>query len=73
MIQPVANYPNPTPHLQQFLDLLDRTAEAQGRNVPPIVDLEKLRHLPPDTFGRNWADFLDKHNLKPFTTGSRLF
>jgi ubiquinone biosynthesis protein Coq4 len=62
---------NPTPRLQQFLKLLDRIADIRGASVPPIVDIEKLRTLPPDTFGRTWADFLDAHNLKPFTTGSR--
>ncbi|MFN6568411.1 Coq4 family protein [Dendronalium sp. ChiSLP03b] len=33
--------------------------------------VEKLRSLPTGTFGRNWADFLDEYNLKPFTTGAR--
>ncbi|MEA5514831.1 Coq4 family protein [Nodularia sp. UHCC 0506] len=71
MIQTSVNSPNPTPHLQKFLDLLDRTADAQGWSVPQIVDLEKLRHLPTGTFGRTWANFLDAHHLKPFTTGTR--
>ena len=62
---------NPTPRLQQVLDLIDKVTEAQGLSVPQIVDIEKLRTLPSGTFGRTWADFLDKHNLKPFTTGSR--
>ena len=62
---------NPTPRLQQFFKFLDRIADIRGASVPPIVDIEKLRTLPPDTFGRTWTDFLDAHNLKPFTTGSR--
>ncbi|WP_373528563.1 hypothetical protein [Nostoc sp.] len=52
MMQPFAASPNPTPRLQQILDLLDRITEAQGQNVPPIVDIEKLRFLPTATFGR---------------------
>ncbi|MEH2027090.1 Coq4 family protein [Nostoc sp.] len=71
MMQPFAASPNPAPRLQQVLDVLDRIAEAQGRDVPQIVQIEKLRFLPTGTFGRTWADFLNEHNLKPFTTGSR--
>ncbi|MGF1939323.1 MAG: hypothetical protein RM347_034090 [Nostoc sp. ChiQUE02] len=71
MIQPFAASPNPALRLQQVLDLLDRIAEAQGRDVPQIVEIEKLHFLPTGTFGKTWADFLNEHNLKPFTTGSR--
>ncbi|WP_292770706.1 Coq4 family protein [Nostoc sp. NOS(2021)] len=71
MMQPVTAYPNPAPRLQQVLNLLDRIAEAEGRDVPQIVEIEKLRLLPTGTFGRTWANFLNEHNLKPFTTGSR--
>ena len=71
MMQPFAASPNPAPRLQQVLDVLDRIAQAQGRDVPQIVKIEKLRFLPTGTFGRTWADFLNEHNLKPFTTGSR--
>lgn len=62
---------NPTPRLQRLLKLIDRVADIRGASVPPIVDMETLRTLPPDTFGRTWADFLNAHHLKPFTTGSR--
>ncbi|AFY44152.1 Coq4 family protein [Nostoc sp. PCC 7107] len=62
---------NSTPRIQKFLDTLDRVAEARGKNVPQIVYLEKLRSLPSGTFGKAWFDFLDTHNLKPFTTGLR--
>ncbi|MEH1863610.1 MAG: Coq4 family protein [Nostoc sp.] len=71
MMQPLVASPNPVPHLQQVLDLIDRIAVAQGRDVPQIVAIEKLRFLPTDTFGRTWADFLNEHNFQPFTTGSR--
>ncbi|MEH2442645.1 hypothetical protein [Nostoc sp.] len=71
MMQPFAASPNPTPRLQQVLDLIDRVAIAQGRDVPQIVEIERLRFLPTGTFGRTWANFLNEHNLQPFTTGSR--
>ncbi|MEH2150743.1 Coq4 family protein, partial [Nostoc sp.] len=71
MMQSFAASLNPAPSLQQVLDLLDRIVEAQGRDVPQIVEIEKLRFLPTGTFGRTWADFLNENNLKPFTTGSR--
>ncbi|WP_392533506.1 Coq4 family protein [Nostoc sp. C117] len=70
-MQSSAAYSNSIIPLQQVLDLLDRIAKIQGRDVPPIVEIEKLRLLPTGTFGRSWADFLNEHNLKPFTTGSR--
>jgi ubiquinone biosynthesis protein COQ4 len=70
-MQPLTASPNLTPRLQQFLDFLDSIAEARGRTVPQIVEIEKLRSLPAGTFGRTWADFLHEHNLKPFTTGGR--
>ncbi|QLE44709.1 hypothetical protein FD723_08655 [Nostoc sp. C052] len=70
-MQPLTASPNPAPRLQQVLDILDRIAKAQGRDVPQIVEIEKLRFLSTGTFGRTWADFLTAHNLKPFTTGSR--
>lgn len=71
MMQPLATSSGSTPHLQQFLDLVDRLAQARGQTFPPIVEVEKLRSLPQGTFGKTWADFLEKHNLKPFTTGPR--
>jgi ubiquinone biosynthesis protein Coq4 len=54
-----------------YLNLIDRLAQAQGLNMPPIVEIEKLRSLPSGTFGRTWADFLDAHHLPPMTTGPR--
>jgi ubiquinone biosynthesis protein Coq4 len=70
-MQPLTDSSNPPPRLQEALDLLDCIAEAQGQNVPQIVEIEKLRFLPTGTFGRTWVDFLNEHNLKPLTTGSR--
>ncbi|MBW4565137.1 MAG: hypothetical protein KME32_29380 [Mojavia pulchra JT2-VF2] len=70
-MQPLYASPNPTPRLQQLLDLVDRHAEAQGIAVPQIVYIEKLRSLPQGTFGRAWANLLDENKLQPFTTGIR--
>jgi ubiquinone biosynthesis protein COQ4 len=71
MINASVTTPNPTPFVTVFLDLLDRSSELLGTNVPPIIQIEKLRQLPIGTFGRSLADFLDQHNLQPFTTGPR--
>lgn len=62
---------NPTPPLQEVLDIIDKVTEAKGLSVLQIVDIEKLRTLPSGAFGRTWAHFVDEQNLKPFTTGSR--
>lgn len=70
-MQSFAPSSQPTPHLQQFLDLIDRVTEVRGANVPRIVNIEELRSYPLGTFGRTWADFLDSHHLQPFTTGPR--
>ncbi|MBE9206801.1 hypothetical protein IQ244_09790 [Nostoc sp. LEGE 06077] len=70
-MQPDIASSNPTPRIQQFLDILDRVTEARGKNVPQIVHVEKLRSLPANSFGKTWVDFLDAHNLQPFTTGLR--
>ncbi|BAZ33121.1 hypothetical protein NIES4074_56310 [Cylindrospermum sp. NIES-4074] len=71
MMPSSAASPNSAPPVQKVLDLLDRITEAQGKNVSQIVNIQKLRSLPPGTFGRIWADTLDANNLQPFTTGSR--
>jgi len=55
----------------QFLQLLDRLFDAIGLSVPPIVEPEQLRSLPPETLGRSWMDALDQHHLTPFMTGPR--
>ncbi|MEA5616303.1 hypothetical protein VB711_00400 [Cronbergia sp. UHCC 0137] len=57
--------------IEKFLSLIDRVSEKQGQSVPQIVEIEKLRSLSTDTFGRIVANFLDANNLKPFTTGPR--
>ncbi|WP_244997502.1 hypothetical protein [Richelia sinica] len=59
------------PNLDKFLHQLDQITESQGLNVPPIVNIDKMRSLPQGTFGRIWADLLDANHLQPFTTGTR--
>jgi hypothetical protein len=44
-MQPFAADSQPTPRLQQFLDLIDDITAARGENVPAIVAIEKLRSL----------------------------
>lgn len=63
---------NPVPLLKPFLTLLDRTTEVMGLHVQTIVDLDYLRLLPSDSFGKAWANHLDESNLLPFSAGVRL-
>jgi len=62
---------SPEARIAHFLQRVDQVGEVLGINVPPIVELQHLRQLPHGTLGRTLADFLDQHNLKPFTTGPR--
>lgn len=71
MMQSSAASPNLPPRVQKLLNVVDGLTEIQGKNVSPIVEIEKLRFLPTGTFDRSWANFLHEHNLTPFTTGSR--
>jgi ubiquinone biosynthesis protein COQ4 len=71
MLTPLENA-SPTPlRIALFLNTVDRTTELLGLDVPQIIEIEKLRTLPPGTFGRAIADFLDRHQLTPFTKGAR--
>ncbi|MEM7716954.1 MAG: Coq4 family protein, partial [Cyanobacteria bacterium P01_A01_bin.68] len=56
---------------QVFFKIIDSFSEAGGKNVPQIVDIEKLRFCKQGSFGKAWADFLDSNNLQPLTTGFR--
>jgi ubiquinone biosynthesis protein COQ4 len=60
------------PLLKPFLTLLDRMTEMMGLHVQTIVDLDYLRSLPSDSFGKAWANHLDESNLLPFSAGVRL-
>lgn len=57
----------PALYVQQFLDGIDPVV--RGRSAPQLVRVEELRALPAGTFGRAWADFLDRHQLQPLTSG----
>jgi ubiquinone biosynthesis protein COQ4 len=63
---------SPSPSLiPHFLYLVDRLSDFLGASVAPLVELDKLRSLPPHTLGRAWADALDRAQLAPLTTGPR--
>lgn len=62
---------NEFPHVETFLNLVDKIGENLNLNVPAIVKIEKLRSLPPNTLGRTLAEFLQSHQLKPLTVGPR--
>ncbi|HEY9639854.1 MAG TPA: Coq4 family protein [Coleofasciculaceae cyanobacterium] len=64
-------HPSTNLRIARFLKGIDHLSDALGTSVPPIVNLDELRSLPPGTLGRAWADSLDQHQLQPFTTGFR--
>jgi ubiquinone biosynthesis protein Coq4 len=53
--------------VQKFWYGMDR--EARGLSAPQLVRVGELRSMPVGTFGRAWADFLDRHQLQPLTCG----
>lgn len=57
--------------IQQFLDSVDVVSDHLGWSVDPILELEQLRTLPLGSLGRTLADFLDRHQMDPLTTGPR--
>lgn len=60
-----------TPNIQGFFKVIDNFSEVRGKNVPQIVDIDKLRSFPEGSFGKAWADFLDDNDLQPLTKGFR--
>ncbi|MEO1428270.1 MAG: Coq4 family protein [Cyanobacteria bacterium J06633_8] len=60
-----------TPRVEKFFNFIDNVSEARGKNVPQIVEIEKLRSFPEGTLGKVWANFLDDNDLQPLTTGFR--
>ncbi|WP_017659661.1 hypothetical protein [Baaleninema simplex] len=60
-----------TPAIDVFLKMMSHVNRSLQRDIPPIADLNQLRSLPPDTFGRAWADLIDDRGLEPFTAGPR--
>ena len=59
------------PKIQGFFKVIDNFSEVRGKNVPQIVDIDKLRSFPEGSFGKAWANFLDDNDLQPLTTGFR--
>ncbi|MDY6900098.1 MAG: Coq4 family protein [Cyanobacteriota bacterium] len=59
------------PNIKGFFNIIDNFSEARGKDVPQIVKIEELRSFPEGTFGKAWADFLDKNDLQPLSTGFR--
>ncbi|MEM6436455.1 MAG: hypothetical protein AAF773_21795 [Cyanobacteria bacterium P01_D01_bin.115] len=56
---------------QRFLSLLNWVHTKLGLNVPPILEMDDRRSLPPDSLGRAWIDHLVAHDLEPFDHGPR--
>ena len=59
------------PLISLFLNLVDRFSDRLGVSVPLLVEMDKLRSLPPSTLGHAWADALDRAHLSPLNTGPR--
>ncbi|MDJ1177614.1 hypothetical protein PJF56_01935 [Roseofilum sp. BLCC_M91] len=57
--------------VDEVLRVVSAIATQLGLSVPPVVEMDYLRSLPPDRFGYAWAKHLDDHNLKPFLEGLR--
>ncbi|MBD2041239.1 hypothetical protein [Microcoleus sp. FACHB-672] len=62
---------NSAPRFQQLQNREDRVSRLCGMNACQIVNLKQLQALPTGSFGRAWADFLDRHQLEPISTGPR--
>ena len=56
---------------KRFLSVLNWVHTQLGLNVVPIVEMDALRSLPPDSLGRAWANHLAEHDLEPFEHGPR--
>lgn len=57
--------------VERFLQLLNGLNCRLSRNVSPIVHIDNLRSLPPDSLGHVWAQHLDSNGLQPFDSGTR--
>lgn len=54
-----------------FLQVFGWVNDRLALNVPPIVEMDYLRSLPPGTLGHAWAEHLDANGLAPFVRGPR--
>lgn len=58
-----------------LLGRIDPTLAERLRGLDPLiprVDMPALRELPVGTFGRAYADFLDRNQLQPFVLGPQV-
>ena len=62
---------NQGPQAQRCWSVLNWVNTQLGLNVAPIVEMDALRSLPPDSLGRAWIDHLVAHDLEPFDHGPR--
>ncbi|HSM82855.1 MAG TPA: Coq4 family protein [Nodosilinea sp.] len=60
-----------TQRVERFFQVLGWVTDRLDLNVPPIVEMDYLRSLPPGTLGRAWAEHLDVNGLAPFVRGPR--
>ncbi|XWK87805.1 MAG: Coq4 family protein [Phormidium sp.] len=60
-----------TARIRCFLNMVDEVSDRLGLSVSPIVKLETLRQLPPETLGRSLVDFIEQNQLESFTRGPR--
>ena len=56
---------------RRFLGVLNWVHTQLGLNVAPIVEIDDLRSLPPDSLGRAWVNHLVEHDLEPFDHAPR--
>jgi ubiquinone biosynthesis protein COQ4 len=54
-----------------FFRRITRAFYFLGASSSSQLDLTNMRSLPVGTFGRAWADFIDRHHLQPLTNGPK--
>jgi len=55
--------------VERLLQVFGWVTDRLDLNVPPIVEMDYLRSLPPGTLGHAWAEHLDASGLAPFVRG----
>ncbi len=58
-------------YIPKLLEWFHQQYHQRNRDQTPLVPLGKLRHFPKGTFGKAWADFVERHQLTPFDYGPR--
>ena len=62
---------NNTSYIPKLLEWFHQTYHQHNPQETPLVPLAKLSNFPKGTFGKTWADFVDRHQLTPFDYGPR--